>query len=98
MTPVEKAQELVNKMFNCDKSTPEESMAMLYPHAKQCALIAVDEILKESKPPIITHRIDSYKSVEDFNNNLIHIQNEIDNYVLSNYGYWYAVKQEIEKL
>lgn len=45
MTPKEKAQELVNKMFNCDKSTPEESMAMLYPHAKQCALIAVDEIL-----------------------------------------------------
>ena len=45
MTPKEKAQELVNKMFNCDNSTPEESMAMLYPHAKQCALIAVDVIL-----------------------------------------------------
>ncbi len=46
MTPVEKAKELVNNMFNCDKSTPEESMAMLYPHAKQCALIAVDEIIE----------------------------------------------------
>jgi len=45
MTPIEKAQELVNKMFNCDKSTPEESMAMLLIHAKQCALIAVDEII-----------------------------------------------------
>ena len=42
MKPVEKAQELVNKMFNCDKSTPNESMAMLYPHAKQCALISVE--------------------------------------------------------
>lgn len=42
MTPQEKAKELVNKMYNCDKSTPEESMAMLYPHAKQCALIAVE--------------------------------------------------------
>jgi hypothetical protein len=49
MTPKEKAQELVNKMFNCDKSTPEESMAMLYPHAKQCALIAVDEIINTLK-------------------------------------------------
>lgn len=45
MTPKEKASQIVNKMFNCDKSTPKESMAMLYPHAKQCALIAVDEIL-----------------------------------------------------
>lgn len=45
MTPVEKANELVNKMFNCDKSTPEESMAMLYPHALQCAIIAVEEIM-----------------------------------------------------
>ncbi len=42
MTPQKKAKELVNKMFNCDKSTPEESMAMLYPHAKQCALIAIE--------------------------------------------------------
>jgi hypothetical protein len=42
MTPKEKANELVNKMFNCDKSTPEQSMAMLYPHAIQCALIAVE--------------------------------------------------------
>jgi hypothetical protein len=47
MTPKEKAIELVDKMFNCDKSTPNESMAMLYPHAKQCALIAVDLLLSE---------------------------------------------------
>ena len=46
MTPQEKAKELVNKMFNCDNSTPEESMAMLYPHAKQCALIAVELALE----------------------------------------------------
>ncbi len=46
MTPVEKAQELVDKMFKCDQYTPQEEMAMLYPHALQCALIAVDEILK----------------------------------------------------
>jgi hypothetical protein len=44
MTPVEKAQEIVNKMFNCDKFTDDTAMAMLYPHALQCAIIAVDEI------------------------------------------------------
>ena len=49
MTPKEKANDLVNNMFNCDNSTPEKSMAMLLIHAKQCALIAVDEILA-SKP------------------------------------------------
>ena len=91
MTPLEKAEELFDKIYILDNRS-------WYDVAKKCALIAVDEILKESKPPIITHRIDSYKSVEDFNNNLIHIQNEIDNYVLSNYGYWQQVKQEIEKL
>lgn len=46
MIPIDKAIELVHKMYNCDKSTPDESMAMLYPHAKQCALIAVDEIIE----------------------------------------------------
>lgn len=45
MKPKEKAKELVDSMYNCDKSTPNEAMAMLYPHAKQCALIAVDEIM-----------------------------------------------------
>jgi hypothetical protein len=46
MTPKEKANDLVNNMFNCDNSTPEKSMAMLLIHSKQCALIAVDEILE----------------------------------------------------
>ena len=54
MTAKEKAKELVNKMFNCDNSTPEESMAMLYPHAKQCALIAVAEILENSHTSTFT--------------------------------------------
>ena len=46
LTPVEKANELVNKMFNCDKFTDETDMAMLYPHALQCALIAVNEMIE----------------------------------------------------
>ena len=47
MTPEEKeAKELINKMFNCDKETPNEAMAMLYPHAKECALIAIEYALQ----------------------------------------------------
>ena len=38
MTPKEKAQELTKKMYDLD---------ILYEDAKQCAVIAVDEILKE---------------------------------------------------
>ena len=41
MTPEEKAAELVNKMHNVDESF--ESIG--FHEAKQCALIAVDEIL-----------------------------------------------------
>ena len=44
MTPEEKAIELINKMNNVDLNCENESMCMLYPHALECALIAVDEI------------------------------------------------------
>jgi hypothetical protein len=97
MTPVEKANELVNKMFNCDKFTNDTDMAMLYPHALQCAIIAVDVILKECHHKItVSHRTGGYNSFEDFNKNLIHIQNELDGYVLLSDGYWNEVKHELE--
>lgn len=46
MTPEEKAKEIVYKMNNVDLNCENESMCMLYPHALECALIAVDEIIK----------------------------------------------------
>lgn len=98
MKPIDKAIELVHKMYNCDKLTPDESMAMLYPHAKQCALIAVEYMLKESVLPIISHRTDSYKTAEDFNKNFTHIKDQIDSFIISKYSYWQEVKHEIEKL
>lgn len=42
MTPKEKALELVDKMFENDETGYEY---MHYSHAKNCALIAIDEIL-----------------------------------------------------
>jgi hypothetical protein len=44
MTPKEKALEIFNKMYNCE-------LDISYYAAKQCALIAVEEILK-SRPKI----------------------------------------------
>jgi hypothetical protein len=81
MTPKEKANELVleylkvktHQMFNgwWHKMT-----------AKQCALIAVDEILKLNHPYVIV-----YESFED---------NVIEN--MTQEYYWKEVKTEIEKL
>ena len=93
MTPVEKAQELYDKfedvMIDADAYFVESG-------GYRAAIKAVEEMLKESKPPIITHRMDSYKSVEDFNNNLTHIKDQIDYFILSNYSYWQQVKNELE--
>jgi hypothetical protein len=49
MTPKEKAKELLHKMNNVDLSCDNESMCMLYPHAIECSIIAVDEILDSIK-------------------------------------------------
>jgi hypothetical protein len=43
MTPKEKAKELFNKMYNTDD--PMGNYPMCFDTAKQCALIAVDEII-----------------------------------------------------
>lgn len=48
MTPKEKAQELVLKFLRIDNNTPEWFNTHI---AKQCALIAVDEILKSHYKP-----------------------------------------------
>ena len=45
MTPKEKAEELVNK-FLWNMPNPNTTNSAVYIIAKQCALVAVDEILK----------------------------------------------------
>jgi hypothetical protein len=81
MTPKEKATELVKKMHNCG------GYGFELEDAKQCALIAVDEIIDlMDKASSISGNFmrltknNSYQSIED------------------EYQYWLQVKQEIEKL
>ena len=45
MTPKEKAQELVNKMYNVDAIDYFDGLSMQHKYAIRCALIAVKEIL-----------------------------------------------------
>ena len=45
MTPKEKAIELVNKYMNINKVKLSDYSVIYTPTAKQCALIAVDEVM-----------------------------------------------------
>ena len=79
MTPKEKAEELFMNFlgYSIDDSISYEE------NAKQCALIAVDEII-ESNPTEI--------------NELHYIKPYTTEYMESSVPYWQEVKQEIEKL
>jgi hypothetical protein len=57
MTPEEKAIELINKMNNVDLNCENESMCMLYPHALECALIAVNEIINQYNSGMFDYKI-----------------------------------------
>jgi hypothetical protein len=75
MTPKEKALELVEDMHDAPEIGYNE-------HAKQCALIAVDEILNTLK--IFPEKDTTSKSVVNFS--------------ISRIVYWVQVKKEIELL
>ena len=47
MTPKEKAEELIEKYLNMNDGLIQEFIPIPIEGARQCALIAVDEVLKE---------------------------------------------------
>jgi hypothetical protein len=97
MTPKDKAKQLY-ELIRYDVSTLKGTETLINEVAKRCALIAVDEMLKQNKKITVSHLVSTYKSSQDFNENFTNVQNELDSYVLQNYGYWQEVKQEINKL
>jgi hypothetical protein len=64
MTPKLKAEELVYKMHNVDFHDLPDDLAMQYVHAKQCALIAVDEILNVCKTYLSSYYLEVKKEIE----------------------------------
>ena len=86
MTPKEKAKELIDKMHNSEhcgiKHFPNkkycECVEMNLFQAKQCALIAVDEMINE------------YQSMSDLESVLV-VNNEIT-FVVDKLKYWQEVK------
>jgi hypothetical protein len=83
MTPKEKAEELVEAFMNIRKQKLADYSIIYHPTAKQCALIAVDEILKDLK--------ESLEVAEDLHP---HAKGLIAGSLTS----WQQVKQEIEQL
>jgi hypothetical protein len=80
MTPQEKAIVLVHKFDNCmEFSTPQR-------FAKQCALMAVDEIIESRKDDIAFDDTMWEKASEYYKPHPMYL------------NYWLQVKQEIEKL
>ena len=53
MKPKEKAKELVDKMYSVDDYDDYNAPAMQYEHARKCALIAVEELIRNSFPGVI---------------------------------------------
>jgi len=78
MTPKEKAKKLVNKYYQeiADSSYPEGT-------AKECALIAVDEIIENQENVIA--KIEYKLLLKDIK-------------IITFSNYWNEVKQEIKKL
>jgi hypothetical protein len=62
MTPKEKADELIDKMYYIGRYDDKEDYnpAMAWERAKQCALIAVDEIINHHSQEQGLYRIDTY--------------------------------------
>ena len=87
MTPKQKAKELFDKYYIiCQEFTQEIQCSI---QAKQCALIAVDEIIKSKKLNYLftQNQINSMESTSD------------DRWIHETFiEYWDKVKHEIEKL
>ena len=82
-TPKEKAEELVRKFLEVpDSQFSDDGNLMFEVEAKQCAIIAVDEIIKSNPTnPLKSGYIEIYSDMID-----------------QSIEYWQQVKIEIEKL
>ena len=91
MTPKEKAKELVNSFYQplgylkCSVCSDE-----MWEHAKQCALIAVDEVITS----LGKLNVEILHIGIDFSNLITELRSDYNLHII----YWNEVKKEIEKL
>lgn len=85
MTPKEKAIELVNKFMSIDFDSEKfDGFKMSTFYAQRCALIAVDETIKQF--------VECYNKWKELHPYMLDVQDS------GRYKYWQEVKREIEKL
>lgn len=89
MTSKEKAEELIQKYLVVYKDTVIGEF--YFNRAKECALIAVDEVKESSKLMPYTFTFEDYDDVDKLKAS---VRAEIESFNM----YWNEVKQEIEKL
>jgi hypothetical protein len=63
-TPKEKAEELVEMFMNIKQQKLSDYSIIYYPTAKQCALIAVAEIINSTSWQYITNGLDYWNEVK----------------------------------
>jgi hypothetical protein len=97
MTPKEKAKEIFDKYYLKTKSGMDKDfgwvcISLNKGMAKQCALIAVDEIIKSMSryDDLIEEDLKREFGIEFFSSELQNMDGD--------FRYWQQVKQEIEKL
>ena len=88
MTPKEKAKELLDKMYFSRRYKEEEDYIpeQAWIHAKQCALITVNEIISSREDDGAFNDTMSYNGSDYYTPHPMYLT------------YWKQVKQEIEKL
>ena len=85
MTPHEKAEQLYNKFLSA-LPHPETTNAAVYSIAKQCALIAVNEIIESRKDDIAFDDTMWEKASEYYKPHPMYL------------NYWFKLRQEIESI
>jgi hypothetical protein len=85
MTPQEKAEQLYNKFLSA-LPHPETTNAAVYSIAKQCALIAVNEIIESRKDDVA------------FNDTMWENASEYYKPYPMYLNYWFKLRQEIENI
>ncbi len=85
MTPETKARELVKKYWDTCNCTIAGTSTIFAQIAKQCAIIAVNEILDEN-------------SANNVSNDMAWVPDSDGKFRMTNEQFWESVKAEIEKL
>lgn len=89
MTPQEKAKKLFDYHYFFLRNDQERRYLSI-----QCALTTVNEVIDEIKDYKVSLNPTNYKNYKDFNDDILEFQDGINSRLM----WWWAVKQELDRL